>query len=125
MSRPVLSAIFLLALLLGAAALWLAGETWEHYERGENVGLPEARDGRKMAEYLPLEEILQRLQLPPGSHILEVEREMENQRLYYEIELLMPDGRVLEWYVDPRTAEVVKTEQEEIEAHHETATGGR
>lgn len=125
MSRLVLFAILLLALLLGAAALWLAGESWEHYERGEFVGLPEARVDRQGADYLPLEDILHRLQLPPGSHVLEVEREMENQRLYYEIELLMPDGHVLEWYVDPRTAEVVKTEQEESEAHHETAAGGR
>ena len=127
MPRLVLYSILTLALLLGLAALWLAREEWESYEQS---GAYLSRDGNgagaPLAEgLLPLQEIFRRLQLPTDSRILEVERKMRNGRLYYEIELLMPEGHVWELYVDPRTAEVLEKEVEEAEEPYETAAGGR
>jgi len=121
--RLLFPLVLLLALLLGLAALWMARDAWEEYEHGEAYlpqNLAGGREGRETG-LLPLEEIIRRLELPRESRILEVEREEKGGRLYYEIELLTPGGRVRELYVDPRTAEVVGMEEES----HETAAGGR
>ncbi len=127
MPKLVFYSILISALALGVAALWLAGEVWEEHETGEVVDLTTTGAASQVAPgFLPLEEILRRLSLPVDSHILEVEKEIVEDRLLYEIELLMPDGRVLEWYVDPRTATVISVETGETsEAHHATAAGGR
>ncbi len=123
MQRLLFPLVLVLALLLGAVALWLAREAWEEYEHGEAY-LPHGMEGGtgwREKGFLSLQEIIRRLELPEESRILEVEREEKEGRLYYEIELLMPGGRVRELYVDPRTAEVVGMEEE----LHETAAGGR
>lgn len=123
MQRLLFPLVLVLALLLGAVALWLAREAWEEYEHGEAY-LPhdmEGGTGWREKGLLSLREIIRRLDLPEKSRILEVEREEKEGLLYYEIEVLMPGGRVRELYVDPRTAEVVGMEEEP----HETAAGGR
>ncbi len=125
MQRLLFPLVLVLALLLGAVALWLAREAWEEYEHGEAY-LPHGMEGGtgwRETGLLSLREIIRRLDLPEESRILEVEREEKEGRLYYEIELLMPGGRVRELLVDPRTAEVVGMEEEE--ELHETAAGGR
>ncbi len=105
-----------LAFLLGALALWMAREQWESYEHDvEHGGYWDGGDAVETAGLLSLEEIVRRLELPAKSRILEVERELESGRMYYEIEFLLPDGRIEEVMVDPRTAEVVKREREEGE----------
>ena len=125
MQRLLFPLVLVLALLLGAVALWLAREAWEEYEHGEAY-LPhdmEGGTGWREKGLLSLREIIRRLDLPEKSRILEVEREEKEGLLYYEIEVLMPGGRARELYVDPRTAEVVGMEEEE--EPHETAAGGR
>ncbi len=62
---------------------------------------------RQQSAVLPLEEILGRLQLAPGSRILEIEGETKHGRYLYEIELLGPDGRVREIKVDATDGSVV------------------
>jgi uncharacterized iron-regulated membrane protein len=125
MQRLLFPLVLALALLLCLAALWLAHETLEEYEHGEAYMLQdrEGDAGWREGELLPLQEILQRLELPKESRILEVEREVKKGHVYYEIELLMPGGRVREFLVDPRTAEVVG--MKEGKEPHETAAGGR
>lgn len=125
MSRPLFPVVLVL-LLLGLVALWWAHEEWEDHEHEEVY--PSQQDPKTEVEQgrerFSLQEIVRSLQLPEGSRILEVEREEHNGRLYYEIELLMPDGRVQEMYVDPRTAEVIGMEEEDEEAHETSAGGG-
>ncbi len=132
MERPVVQRLFFpivlaLAILLVLGALWMAREAREDYEPAEAYPPRQAAGNWKRGgmDLLSLQEIIRRLDLPPESRILEVEREERNGRQYYEIELLMPEGHVQELYVDPRTAEVVATEEEEGEEPRETAAGRR
>lgn len=107
--------IVVLALLLGAAALWMAERQWGGYER--QARRDDASGLRKTAELLEgmlsLQEILQRLKLPEDLRILEVEREHHGGKLYYEIELVNAEGRIFELLIDPYTAKVVKQEEED------------
>jgi uncharacterized membrane protein YkoI len=62
---------------------------------------------RERREILPLEELLRRHDLGPGTRILEIETEVEHGRLLYEIEYLDGSGRVREIWMDARTGETV------------------
>jgi len=86
MQRLLFPLVLVLALLLGAVALWLAREAWEEYEHGEAY-LPhdmEGGTGWREKGLLSLREIIRRLDLPEKSRILEVEREEKEGLLYYE-----------------------------------------
>ena len=66
----------------------------------------EARRAVARGELKPLSEILARLEKEFEGQVLEVELERHRgNRLVYEIELLTPDGRVLEIKYDGRTGE--------------------
>lgn len=71
-------------------------------------------DGRKLRkainrnDILPLEEILRRIGPDLGGKVIEIETEKEDGRLLYEIYVLTPNGRRMELYVDPRTAQIIK-----------------
>jgi uncharacterized membrane protein YkoI len=114
MVRFVFPVSLILAFLLGMAVQWMLCGRWEPYEYAEPQHLPQPteRPGFVLEGALSLQEIVQHLEIPADSRILEVETEEKAGRMLYEIELLMPDGRVLELYVDPYTAEVVFTEYE-------------
>lgn len=66
----------------------------------------EARRAVERGELKPLSEILARIEKEFDGRVLEValDRHRDN-RLVYEIELLTPDGRVLELRYDGRTGE--------------------
>lgn len=66
----------------------------------------EARRAVQRGELKPLSEILLRIEKEFDGRVLEValDRQRDN-RLVYEIELLTPDGRVLELRYDGRTGE--------------------
>jgi len=113
MGRLLFSLTTVVVLALLAGALWMARQQWMVYEWDEVHETTPGRD--RMAENggtLSLDEILRHLSLPPESRILEVEREQDGGRLYYEIDFLLPDGRIEEVKVDPFTAEVVEREYE-------------
>jgi uncharacterized membrane protein YkoI len=114
MREPLIITI-VLALLLGAVALWMAERQWGGYER--QARQHEVSGLRKTADLsegiLSLQEILQRLKLSEDTRILEVEREHHDGNMYYEIELVNAEGRIFELLIDPHTAEVVKQEEEE------------
>ena len=54
---------------------------------------------------LPLETLLERIDLGEDARILEIKTEMKRGREQYEIEYVTPSGRIREVYVDPLTGE--------------------
>lgn len=66
----------------------------------------EARRAVLRGELKPLSEILAKVEAEFAGRVLEVQLERHgNGRLVYEIELLIPEGRVLELKYDGRTGE--------------------
>lgn len=63
-------------------------------------------------EILPLETILKKVRAINPGKILEVEFETEDGQKLYEIELLEPDGKVIELKIDATTGEHLSTEKE-------------
>ncbi len=120
--RYAVTGILLLALLLGLATLRMANQEWEGYEHGgEKIPQLEINSGDSDSEgVLPLQEIIQQLQLPASTRILEIEREHSGQSMHYDIELVTAAGRIYKLHVDPYTARVIETEGAD-----ETAAGGR
>ena len=110
MTRFILPVSLLLAFLLGMATQWMLCSRWEVYEYAapQRLPPPSGHPDFALEGALSLQEIVQHLDIPADSRILEVETEEKAGRMLYEIELLMPDGRILELYVDPYTAEVVR-----------------
>ena len=102
--------VLLVSLAIGLAALawWLAETEDENYQVIQPGRINQDNHGNKLPPgLLRLDEIMQRLQLPQNSRILDVEIEMKNGKLYYEIELLMPGDEVRELYVDPYTGAAI------------------
>ena len=67
---------------------------------------------RSSAEILPLEEIIEGLELDPADRILEIESEFEDGARIYEIEILTHDGYIREIEVDAVTGRILKQEAE-------------
>lgn len=63
---------------------------------------------RERGEILPLEELLRRLDLGPGTRVLEIESEIEHGRALYEIEYVERGGRIRKVVVDARSGVVLK-----------------
>jgi uncharacterized membrane protein YkoI len=83
---------FLLAVLCLAVSLTAPALAEDDHHRAYRL--------RQQARVLPLEQILDRLRLDPGSRILELEAETKHGQPVYEIEILRPDGRVRKVTVD-------------------------
>lgn len=87
--------LFMLVLLMAAPTAVLPSDDHEAARRAVERG-----------ELKPLSEILARIEKEFDGRVLEVELERHREnRLVYEIELLTPDGRVLEIRYDGRTGE--------------------
>jgi uncharacterized membrane protein YkoI len=67
---------------------------------------------RERREILPLEELLQRLDLGEDTRVLEIESEFDRGRRVYEIEYLDGGGRIREVLIDARSGEVLGHEEE-------------
>lgn len=74
-----------------------------------------ARAARARGEVLPLAQILSLVERDFGGRVIEVELERDDGELHYELELLLPDGRVIELEFDARTGELVKLEGARLE----------
>lgn len=74
-----------------------------------------ARAARASGEVLPLARLLALVERDFEGRIIEVELEREDGRLVYELELLLPDGRVVELEYDARSGELVKLEGTRLE----------
>ncbi len=97
--------------VLLAAALVPAGGA----EPPRKVDHERARTARASGEVLPLAHILSRVERDFGGRVIEVELERDDGELVYELELLLPDGRVIELEFDARTGELVKLEGARLE----------
>jgi len=73
----------------------------------------QARRLVESGEILSLQEILERVrQIAPGK-VLEVELEKKKNKMIYEIELLNPDGIVLELKFNAKSGQHLSTEKED------------
>lgn len=70
----------------------------------------------KAGELLPLSQILERVRRDYKGDVIEVELEDENGARLYEIELLGPDGQVVEFLLDAATGEMMGMEGTGIDA---------
>jgi uncharacterized membrane protein YkoI len=72
-----------------------------------------ARKLRESGDILPLETILQKLEVSHPGKVLEVELEKTHGQLIYEIELLDAKGKVWKLKVDPRSGDVIKQKEDD------------
>ncbi len=70
-----------------------------------------ARAALQAGEILPLQKVLDRVQVSHPGDVLEVELEREGGRWVYELKLLQRSGALLRLDVDARTAEVLRSKQ--------------
>ena len=75
-----------------------------------------ARSAVRTGEILPLSRILNRLEREFVGQVVEIELEREEDVIVYEIELLSPNGHVIELYYDARTGVLVGVEGRDIDS---------
>jgi uncharacterized membrane protein YkoI len=97
----LITILLLLSLLVTGSAM---GDRDDDHERVYRA--------RQDAAILPLEEILDRLNLRSNVRILEVEYEREDGMHLYEIEYLTGDGDVYEIEVDATSGVILKQERD-------------
>lgn len=95
----------MLALLLVISAWTVAADDDPDHDQ--------ARRLRDSGEVLPLVSVIAVIQEQQPGRVLEVELERENGRWVYEIELLAPDGVVMEYEVDASSGELLERERED------------
>lgn len=75
----------------------------------------QARAARAREQVLPLERILAIVERHVDGRVIDTELEREDGRLRYELELLLPDGRVIEVEIDAHTGDFLKLEGQRLE----------
>ena len=64
-------------------------------------------------DILPLESILKTARETHAGKIIEIELEVKHKRPVYELELLTPQGKVVELIIDARTGMLISTQEED------------
>ena len=72
-----------------------------------------ARQAVGRGDMMPLEQILARIEARHPGRIVEVELEDENGLWLYEIEVLTPEGRLIELELDARTGAILGYEEDD------------
>ncbi|WP_408593792.1 PepSY domain-containing protein [Paracoccus marcusii] len=72
-----------------------------------------ARQAVDRGDMLPLEQILARIEARHPGRIVEVELEEEDGLWLYEIEVLTPEGRLIEIELDARTGAILGYEEDD------------
>lgn len=83
---------------------------------GEDAPLPDfeiAQEAVARGEILPLADILQQVQRSHPGRVIEVELEFSDGIRVYEVELVTPDGRLIEVELDARTGAIVDYDEED------------
>lgn len=75
----------------------------------------QARAARARQQALPLERILAIVERHFEGRVIDTELEREDGVLRYELELLLPDGRVIEIELDAHTGDFLKIEGQRLE----------
>jgi uncharacterized membrane protein YkoI len=103
-------------LALVTASMLLAASTFESAAGQERKADHErARAARDRGESVPLANILTAVERDFHGRVIDVEFEREDGKLVYELELLVPDGRVAKLTIDARSGELVKLEGVRLE----------
>ncbi|TVO60718.1 PepSY domain-containing protein [Spiribacter vilamensis] len=101
--KPVMRVLLCIACSLPLVSL--AGDE-------ERRGLREQIESGKL---LPLTQIIETLRRDYRGEVLEVELEDEDSVRLYEIELLGPDGQIVEFVLDAATGEIIGMEGSKID----------
>ena len=102
--------MFRLALLLAIVAL----PAWADLSgRGHGGDHDRARAAVSAGEILPLAALLPVLEARFRARMIEVDLERDDGRLVYEIEMITPDGRILEVDVDATTGAILETGEDD------------
>ncbi|GHG31031.1 PepSY domain-containing protein [Paracoccus aerius] len=83
---------------------------------GQQEPLPDfelAQGAVERGEILPLAQILRLLEGEHPGTVVEVELEYSDGTRVYEVELITPDGRLIEVDMDAATGQVLKVEEED------------
>lgn len=96
----------LMAGLAGGTGSLLAGEGDKKIEV-EEVSVAEKVKWAK-ATKVPLAEALKTAMANTAGQAIEAEIESINGRLVYEVEIVTPDGNVVEIYIDPQTGKLIE-----------------
>jgi uncharacterized membrane protein YkoI len=104
---PEIAASLVLAIAIGLVAAGGAGAELDH-ER--------ARRARLSGRAVPLAQVLDTVGATFEGRFLEVELEEEDGRLVYEIELLTPQGNVIELEYDAKSGAFLSAEGKGVEA---------
>lgn len=110
---------FLHILLAGAAMMSIhpsafadSGQ-WRAWRDGKHDDDHDIYDARRAGKVLPLNEIMKKLEGRLKGAVIEIEFEYEYGRPVYEFKYVTPQGRLREMYVDARTGEVVRDEEDD------------
>ena len=76
----------------------------------------QARAARARQDVLPLERILAIVERHFEGRVIDTELERDDGLLRYELELLLPDGRVIEIELDAHSGEFLKIEGQRLES---------
>lgn len=83
---------------------------------GQRPALPDvelARDLVERGEIMPLADVLKRLQATHPGQVVEVELEYSDGILVYEVDLITPEGRMIEVDMDAATGKIVDVDEED------------
>ncbi|MEQ9258640.1 MAG: PepSY domain-containing protein [Roseovarius sp.] len=100
--KPLLPLLLAAALLAGALPALSDGDEQDH---------DRAREALERGEVLPLSQILEIAELE--GRVIEVDFERDDGRWVYELELITPEGRLVEIEVDGATGAVLEREEED------------
>ena len=83
---------------------------------GQEAARPDfeiAQEAVAKGQILPLAEVLARVQAIQPGRVVEVELEQDEGIMVYEVELVTPDGRLIEMDMDAATGALVEMDEEE------------
>lgn len=102
--------------ILSAIAVAIVGLPVSRFADGAEPDHDRARRAVQSGEILPLSKVLSAVEDEFEGVLLEVELEREHERFVYEIELLTPQGHVIEITLDARDAKILEIEGQGVEA---------
>lgn len=82
---------------------------------GQDAVFPDfeiAEEAVRRGEILPLARILERVAAIQPGRVIEVELELEEGKRVYEVELISPDGRLMEVDLDAKTGEILSLDED-------------
>ena len=83
---------------------------------GQEAARPDfeiAQEAVAKGQILPLAEVLARVQAIQPGRVVEVELEQDEGLMVYEVELVTPDGRLIEVDLDAATGALVEMDEED------------